>query len=228
MRKLNVNALVKPGVFWPAMIVLSLAVVFLFFIAGTEKKIRKNTQTQLGAVTLAKETLESQLLGLCRLRDTLKQQLDAQRETVAKLTETMSQKDSEIKTIAQKLDKAVEERQETETQLVALMQEKRILEARIAKSETGAAPVELEKVVVKTQAALKGKVLTVNKEQKFVVVGIGKQNNLNLGDILSIYRGEEFIGRVQIEKMEEKIAAAAILPEWENADFQKDDEAIKI
>lgn len=228
MRKLNVNALVKPGIFWPAMIVLSVAVVSLFFIAGTEKKIRENTQTQLGAVTLAKETLESQLLGLCRLRDTLQQQLGAQRETAAKLTETIGQKDSEIKTIAQKLDKAVEERRETETQLVALMQEKRILEARIAKTETGAAPVELEKVIVKAQSALKGKVLTVNKEQKFVVVSIGKQNKLNLGDILSIYRGEEFIGRVQIEKMEEKIAAAAILPEWENADFQKDDEAIKI
>ena len=63
----------------------------------------------------------------------------------------------------------------------------------------------------------------VNKEYAFVVVNLGHQHNLNIGDILYVYRNDELIGKVQIERTEENMSAAAVLPDWQNAEFKEND-----
>ena len=68
----------------------------------------------------------------------------------------------------------------------------------------------------------------MEKEHRFVVVNLGKENNIKLGDILSVYRKGEFIGRVQIEKVKEEISTASILPEWQDLEFKENDEVRKI
>jgi hypothetical protein len=38
-----------------------------------------------------------------------------------------------------------------------------------------------------------------------------------------VYRNEQFIAKVQIEKIEEKTSATIILPEWQNAEIKEND-----
>ena len=83
--------------------------------------------------------------------------------------------------------------------------------------------MKLEKIVVSPMAGIIGKILEVNKEHKFIVADLGRENNLEIGDILSVHRGEELIGKTKIEKVEEGICAAAILSDWQAAEFKEND-----
>jgi polynucleotide 5'-kinase involved in rRNA processing len=108
--------------------------------------------------------------------------------------------------------------------LVLVTKEKIGLEAKVEEL-TAALPknIELEKIVVKSTQELTGKVLSLDKERGFIVVDLGNDNNLKLGDVLSVYRDDKFIGKAQVEKIEEKTSAAVILTPWKEAEFKESD-----
>ena len=83
--------------------------------------------------------------------------------------------------------------------------------------------VELEPIVVKTPPYLRGRVLVVNREYDFVVVDLGKADNLQKGEMLSVYRGDNFIAQVRVEKIEEKLSAATILPQFRQEEIREND-----
>lgn len=130
------------------------------------------------------------------------------------------------KTIENNLMEAKKEittRKEMETWLASVVEEKNILEAKLEGPTANPKNIELKKIVIKTTPDLTGKVLIFNKEYDFVVIDLGSKSNLRLGDILSVYRDSEFIGRVQVEKIKEKTSAAVILMPWKNVEFKKSD-----
>ena len=208
MAKINLNTLVKPKVFWPTVVIL-LVLCFIFYAQKEkEKSIRIAKETELLRTVEAKKVVENNLV-------------DAKKEIVAK--------DEQIKLTLDKLEKEITARKEAETQLLSITKEKQVLEARVEEL-TAALPkkIELEKIVIKTTHELIGKVLAFDKEHAFVVVDLGSGNNLKLGDILSVYRNDKFIGKVQVEKVEEKSAAAAILSPWKNVEFKENDGVKKL
>ena len=84
--------------------------------------------------------------------------------------------------------------------------------------------VDLGQIVVSATPALQGKVLVVNDKFQFVVVNLGAKHELNAGTLLTVSRGNQFIGRVQVEQVREGVAACKILSEWTLKNIQEDDE----
>ncbi|VAX35298.1 hypothetical protein MNBD_UNCLBAC01-1759 [hydrothermal vent metagenome] len=56
--------------------------------------------------------------------------------------------------------------------------------------------------------SLNGRVVSINKENNFVVVDIGQNVGLQLGDALSVYRGSQHIARLEVIQLRKDIAAA--------------------
>lgn len=83
--------------------------------------------------------------------------------------------------------------------------------------------VELEKIVVSALTDVEGKVLAIDKQNDLVVVSLGAINNLKSGDMLSIYRGKDFIANAQLVKVQERISAAMVLDRAKNSEVQIDD-----
>lgn len=158
----------------------------------------------------------------------LSEELTAEKEKTLALEKEVEEKEHQIELALEKLEKEIAARREAGAQLIIAMKEKGILETKVRELTKATKTVELEKIVVKTTPRLIGKVLTVNKEYSFVVVNLGRENKLKLGDVLSVYRNDEFIGRVQVEKVEEMVCAAAILPEWQDREFRENDEVREI
>ena len=73
--------------------------------------------------------------------------------------------------------------------------------------------IELERIVVKAEGELEGKVLVVNREYNFIVVDIGARDDIQLGDILTIFRNGRYIGEANVEKIYDTMAAATIARE---------------
>ena len=208
MLKINLQSLVRPKVFWPSIIILLIACLSLYILKEKEKSLRIATEKELSRTVEAKKVVENNLA-------------DAKKEIISK--------DEQIKLTLDKLEKEISARKEAETQLLAVTKEKQALETKVEEL-TAALPknIVLEKIVIKTTHELTGKVLAFDKEHVFVVVDLGSGNNLKLGDILSVYRNDKFIGKVQVEKVEEKSAAAAILSPWKNVEFKENDVVKKL
>jgi hypothetical protein len=83
--------------------------------------------------------------------------------------------------------------------------------------------VELSPIVVSSSEGVKGEdaiglrppgfngnVVSVNDENNFVIVNIGKDAGLQIGDSISVYRGAEFVAALEIIQVRKDIAAADI------------------
>ena len=75
--------------------------------------------------------------------------------------------------------------------------------------------VELSPIVVNAQEAapaakpgFEGKVMSVNEQSNFVIVDIGENRGLRAGDTLGVYRGSDYIARLEVLQVRPDIAAA--------------------
>jgi hypothetical protein len=206
--KINLNSLVKPKVFWPAILILLILCATFYIQKEKEKSIRIAKETELLRTIEAKKVVESKLT-------------EAEKQ--------ISARDEQIKLTLDKLEKEVTAKKDLEAQLVTALKEKQDLTGQIEELAAKMPQnIELEKIVIKTSSGLKGKILSYDKDNNFVVTDLGSQSNLKLGDILSVYRDDVFIGRVQIEKFEGTSSAAVVLSPWKNVEFKENDVVKKL
>ena len=66
-------------------------------------------------------------------------------------------------------------------------------------------------------------VLTVNRKFNFVVINLGSQENVKIGDKFPVLRQDKKIGTVEVEKLYEKFSAATILEENSKTPIQEGD-----
>ena len=84
--------------------------------------------------------------------------------------------------------------------------------------------MQLERIVVsRTDAGLHGRVLSIDKNWNFVVVDLG-WSAVGIGDTLSIYREEQLLAKARVERVQEGICAASLLPEWSTAEIRVNDQ----
>jgi len=92
--------------------------------------------------------------------------------------------------------------------------EKIQLEERIRNHVPSSKGVELKKIVVKMKPPVEGKVLETNTRHNFAVIDLGLQDNLKSGDVVDIYRRNEFIARAVAENIYDDMSSVIILDEW--------------
>jgi hypothetical protein len=76
-------------------------------------------------------------------------------------------------------------------------------------------------------AELKGRVVTINKEHNFVVIDLGKQDGISIGNKFNVYRGDTFLGSVEIIQARDRIAAADIKDLTEGMSIEINDTVVK-
>ena len=117
---------------------------------------------------------------------------------------------------------------EIEKELDEVRTEKRELEMKYAAlvgDKAGGVPIGTVKVV--TGVRIKGKVLVVNRRYNFVVVDVGMRDGVEKGMVLILHRGKKFIGKCQVEKVYNKMAAADLVLDWMQDEVQVSDGARK-
>jgi chromosome segregation ATPase len=80
---------------------------------------------------------------------------------------------------------------------------------------------------VSESSELKGRVVTINKEHNFVVIDLGKQDGINIGNKFNVYRGDAFLGSVEIIQARDRIAAADIKDLTEGMSIEINDTVVK-
>ncbi|MBU3901677.1 hypothetical protein KKF25_03470 [Patescibacteria group bacterium] len=229
MKKIDLNWSVRPKFLFGGIIVLLLMTSITFYLLKEEERKEKIfTQKQLIKTIEAKKVVEFNLTKTFRAKETVEKKFDAERKKTTALEKEVQYKENQISLVLDKLEKEVIARREAETRLLITVREKKALEAELKEFTKATETIELEKIVVKPTSSLVGEVLMVNKEHSFIILNLGRANDLTFGDLLSVYRKGELIGNAEVEMVYEKTSAAAILPEWQDVEFKENDEVRKL
>ena len=89
------------------------------------------------------------------------------------------------------------------------------------KSDNG--KVNLDRIIVDPNSGTRGRVLSVDKEAEFIVCNLGLKQGIKTGDILSVYRGEEYLGDLKVSRVQDELAAADIIPPFSSRQVRKND-----
>jgi hypothetical protein len=207
-------------------VVLALCAAGFAFARQIEHRKRLESEQKLSQTIQAKQLVEAKL--------------SAEERRSQKLAEALEVKTKEVDQVAKRLEaeaKAVELLQGRLAQMegqVSQLQAELVLSARAREelaqrlpAQAGGGLTELEKisVVVGPIGGLntsEGKIVQVNPDWQFVVVDLG-WHTVNIGDVLGIYRGDQLIAKVKVERVQEQVAAASILPEYRTAEIAVND-----
>lgn len=69
-----------------------------------------------------------------------------------------------------------------------------------------------------------GRILSVDAETEFVIVSLGQMDGVEIGDILSVYRGESYVGDLRITRLQPEMAAADLIPPFSIGSVKKNDQ----
>ncbi len=215
-------------------ICLFCAVTLLFFMFQ-EKNRRIETEERLVSVEKAKRTVEIKLdhaqIETTQLKEQarlLARQAEEDKRRVQAALAQLEGKDLNIKELETSLANEKRQRTDLANRLAQLREtcdrlEDRLEEARRGYADSsGRAGVELKRIVVKPKKQLEGKVLVVNREFHFVVIDLGRQDKVGLGDEFLVYQQAKEIGKVQVEKIYDTMSTAVILPGSQEAAILED------
>ena len=198
-------------------------------------EVRQAKQQVEAEATRLKTQLEqaaSQLAEAVRAKEALAASVDERQQEVTRLSKDLEQIRSEREGVARQIDQLRSQQDTLQEQLAQAEQAKADLEAKV--SELSEQPtVELEPVVVTNPQgaaapalapASNGQVIVVNREYDFIVMNLGRNQGLEIGQEFQIVRGQEVLGRVKVEKIYDELSAAAILPNSKKEAIREGDE----
>lgn len=193
-----------------------------------EKDINKGDKAASGYIAMENNVLKSKISefeGIAREYNSLLAEKESTRAKIASLQSDLEYKNQEIN----KFKVALQEN-------AARYQEMRA-EAYESPGEVELPPIRAQKVakltspslesVGETTAGLKGRIVTINKEHNFVVIDLGKQDGIDIGNKFNVYRGELFLGLVEIIQARDRIAAADIKDIKEGLSMEINDTVVK-
>ncbi len=227
--------------------------IFIVLIIGLsvlvfqERGRRTALEKELASTMEAKEAMALSLEDAGRENRALKENLEEQKkqaeDLAVSLTESKQERESltvkinqlneelasrkSAEELTKQIDTLQQDKMELRMQLEQIQLAKQALEEKIIKAETEGV-VKLSAVVVSPDTVKeKPRVLLVNSKYNFVVIGLGNGDGIRAGDILTVHRKQQFVGKVKVEEVRDNVSAASILPEWNKGKIRKNDSVRK-
>jgi ABC-type transporter Mla subunit MlaD len=206
-----------------------------------QSKIR--VEDELSRVRNELETSLEQLAKATAAQEALSRSVEDRQQEIDRLAKDMEQIRSERKELGAQLADLKAERETLQQQLTDAEQAKTELESKVMEL-SNQPTVELDKVLVTgtgptpapaaaggtampvsavSSVPINGQVIVVNREYDFIVMNLGKNHGLSIGQEFQVLRGSEVLGRVKVEKVYDELAAAAILPESQKDNIREGD-----
>ena len=83
--------------------------------------------------------------------------------------------------------------------------------------------IQLEPIVV---AGQEGRVLSVDKENEFIIFNLGEKDGIAPGLLMSVYRGKDYLGDVKVSRVQSEMSAADFIPPFSSQKVRKNDQVV--
>ena len=176
-----------------------------------------------------KEKLEKEGKAKEDVRKELTAELDSAQERVAQIEKELDStrtRNKELETIRQELETQVGD---LKTQIDTLTKKLTISAGDADVPADGAAlqeGVDLDPIVINTADDNRGVIISVDKEADFIIVSLGDKHGIKKGALLSVYRGEKYLGDVEVSRVLPEMSAADFVPPLRSEKVRKDDQVV--
>ena len=176
--------------------------------------------------------LELQYGEMLATHEQLKRELDHERQHARELSEAMASMHTQMDETVTRLSEETHKVQGLQGRLAAVQQQLEQLQGELAmvlqqgatESAKSSNAVQLERIVVSDagSSTLSGRIVSINQDWPFVIIDLG-WDVVRIGDTVSIFRGDQLLAKARIDRVQESICAATILPEWNAAEIRIND-----
>lgn len=194
-----------------------------------EEKIESLLQ-EVDLQKTAKEEVQKQNLAL---QDNLQKETQAKEEIRSRLSQDLQAAQDKYNSVKADLDKALahaKELEEAKNQIQAQVQDVPVSEGPVVvlptKESTTDGGIQLDKIVVNPNPGSKGRVISVDSDTDFVIVSLGEKDGIVKGALLSIYRGDSYLGDVKVSRVLAEMSAADFVPPFKSQSVKKDDQVV--
>ena len=213
--------------------------------AGELEQAKNQLEDQLSKANKDVSQAKQDLAKAVESRDALTKSVEDREQEIKRLAKDLEQAQTQQKQASSQLTDLQSERDTIKKQLADLESAKNSLEAKLAEA-TGRPTVELDRVVVgstgsstdapaaaassapASASGTNGQVVVVNREYDFIVMNMGKNHGLAIGQQFKIVRGSEVLGTVKVEKVYDELSAAAILPDSKKESIKEGDTVVAL
>ncbi len=218
---------------WQRQLVVGGAVVILGGVAASEHISRRLIGRRYQRVLASHEDLERHVASMLASHRRVTADLAREQQRSQELTKVLATTQWELERAAGRLAEETKAAQDYRVRLTSMQQQMDRLQAELAivledQRETarqgGAGPIQLERIVISDAGtrSVHGRVLSIHRDWNFIIVDLG-WNAVKIGDFLSIYRNDQLLAKARVERVQEGVCAATLLPEWVTAEIHVND-----
>jgi len=207
------------------------------------QEAKEQVESDLGRAKTQLDQMTGQLADEREAKAALVKSIDERQREIDRLGKDAEQLRSDRDQLTEQVTKLKGQQQELQAQLTQVQQAKSDLETRLTEL-VDQPTVELDRVVVTDPSmagssdmlplgalqpagsqisSVQGQVIVINREYDFVVINMGRNQGLQIGQEFQVFRGERALGRVKVEKIYDELSAAAILPETDKDALREGD-----
>jgi len=201
--------------------------------AGGEHLFRRVIERRYQKAVDGRQQLEHQFRKILATHEQLTGDLATERQHSQELSKAIAEKSAQLDQAVARLSEEGQTVRALQLRLAAMEQQMGQLQGELASALqdrlTGAkdvkpSAVQLERIVVSKAEALslQGRVVSVHQDWDFVIIDLG-WDAVKIGDTVSIFRNEELLAKARVERVQEGVSAASVLPDWDIAKIRSND-----
>ena len=192
---------------------------------------RGKLELRLGEVLVAQQRLKDNFKNEQVRSQELSDTLASTRGMLQEMETRLTGESQNVRELQTRLTALQQQMEQLQGELVVMFQEQ---EQRQAKGRTKRKPqrattkradlIELQRIVVsgETSPAFHGRIVSVHHDWNFVIIDLG-WDMVKVGDTVSIVRDEQLLARARVDRVQEGVCAATVLPEWETESVRVND-----
>lgn len=164
-------------------------------------------------------------------QDNLEKEVQAKEGIRSRLTQDLQVAQDKYNSIKSELDKALARNKELEDAKLAVAAQMESASAmgvedvsgEVAANESG---IDLEKIIVNPAPKGRGKIISVDSDTDFVIVSLGEKDGVVKGSLLSVFRGNDYLGDIKVSRVLAEMSAADFVPPFKSQSVKKDDQVV--
>ena len=214
-------------------LVLSVGVgVVAIGVIGAEHEARRRAERHYEQAIEGRHRIESQYAEALTNHARLQQDLKGEQQRSHELSDALLSMRTRLEEAVGRLMEETRTVNELHTRLAVMQRRLDELQGELAVtlqeqpgsgSAAASGPVQLERIVIgDANAGALGRVVSVHPSWNFVVVDLG-WDAVKIGDTITIFHNEELLAKARVDRVQEGISAATLLPEWEHAEIHVND-----
>lgn len=218
---------------WISKVVMAVSGTVVLGAAAAAQVARRAAERRYQGAVEARQQLELRFGEMLGTHEQVKSHLKREQEHSQELTQALAAMRSRLEEAVGRLTDETRQVRELQTRLASMQEQMDRLQGELAvalqtewrePAKEGAEPVELERIVVSDARSpgLNGRVLSVHEQWNFVVIDLG-WDTVKIGDLISILRDDQVLAKARVERVQEGVAAATVLPEWKSSDIRVND-----